>query len=125
MRDTGTPLRQGLRFRFAGAAAATTLPWWADALLLPLVNIVVAFIVCGVVVWLFVGANPLTVGLTMIDGAFGDANGIGTKADKVEAAAWYVLARRAGLSDPQMDIFFSSLSADEQKKAIERANKLR
>jgi TPR repeat protein len=52
-------------------------------------------------------------------------NGIGTKSDKVEAGAWYVLARRAGLSDPQMDIFFSSLSADEQKQAIERANKLR
>jgi TPR repeat protein len=52
-------------------------------------------------------------------------NGIGTKADKVEAGAWYVLARRAGLSDPQMDIFFSSLSTEEQKQAIERANKLR
>lgn len=52
-------------------------------------------------------------------------NGIGTKADKIEAGAWYVLARRAGLSDPQMDIFFSNLSADEQKKAIERANRLR
>jgi TPR repeat protein len=52
-------------------------------------------------------------------------NGIGTKADKVEAGAWYVLARRAGLSDPRMDIFFSNLSADEQKQAIERANKLR
>jgi TPR repeat protein len=52
-------------------------------------------------------------------------NGIGTKADKVEAGAWYVLARRAGLSDPQMDIFYSGLSADEQKQAIERANKLR
>lgn len=52
-------------------------------------------------------------------------NGIGTKADKVEAGAWYVLARRAGLSDPQMDIFFSDLSTDEQKQAIERANKLR
>lgn len=52
-------------------------------------------------------------------------NGIGTKADKVEAGAWYVLARRAGLSDPEMDIFFSDLSAEEQKNAIERANKLR
>jgi len=52
-------------------------------------------------------------------------NGIGTQADKVEAGAWYVLARRAGLSDPQMDIFYSSLSADEQRQAIERANKLR
>jgi len=78
MSDTGAPLRQGIRFRLAGAAAATTLPWWADALLLPLVNIVVAFIVCGLVVWVFVGVNPLTIGLTMVDGAFGDANGVGT-----------------------------------------------
>jgi TPR repeat protein len=52
-------------------------------------------------------------------------NGIGTAADKIEAAAWYVRARRAGLSDPDMDVFFSSLSPDDQKKAIERANRLK
>lgn len=52
-------------------------------------------------------------------------DGIGTPADKVEAAAWYVLARRAGLSDPGMDLFFSGLAEEDQKKAIERANKLR
>jgi TPR repeat protein len=51
-------------------------------------------------------------------------DGLGTEADKIEAAAWYVLARRAGLSDPGMDIFFSGLADDDQKKAIERANKL-
>jgi TPR repeat protein len=52
-------------------------------------------------------------------------NGIGTNADKIEAAAWYIRARRAGLSDPDMDLFYSGLSADEQKKAIERANRLK
>jgi TPR repeat protein len=52
-------------------------------------------------------------------------NGIGTKADKIEAAAWYITARRAGLSDPDMDVFFSGLSAEDQKKAIERANRLK
>jgi TPR repeat protein len=52
-------------------------------------------------------------------------NGIGTEADKIEAAAWYIRARRAGLSDPDMDIFFSGLSPDDQKKAIERANRLK
>jgi len=52
-------------------------------------------------------------------------NGIGTKADKIEAAAWYIRARRAGLSDPDMDAFFSDLLPDDQKKAIERANRLR
>jgi TPR repeat protein len=52
-------------------------------------------------------------------------NGIGTNADKIEAAAWYIRARRAGLSDPDMDLFYSGLSPDDQKKAIERANRLR
>lgn len=52
-------------------------------------------------------------------------NGIGAKADKIEAAAWYITARRAGLSDPDMDVFFSGLSPDDQKKAIERANRLK
>jgi TPR repeat protein len=52
-------------------------------------------------------------------------NGIGVKADKIEAAAWYIVARRAGLSDPDMDVFFSGLSPDDQKKAIERANRLK
>ncbi|WP_284311328.1 ABC transporter permease [Labrys miyagiensis] len=46
--------------------------------MLPLINLLIAFMVSGIVVWAFVGADPLTVGTTMIQGAFGDANGIGT-----------------------------------------------
>jgi TPR repeat protein len=51
--------------------------------------------------------------------------GVGTEADPIAAAAWYVLARRAGLTDPEMDIFLAGLTSDEQKRAIELANRLR
>jgi general nucleoside transport system permease protein len=54
------------------------LPWWMDAIILPLFNLIVAFAVSGIVVWLVVGANPLTVGTGMIEGAFGSADAIGT-----------------------------------------------
>ncbi|GLS18381.1 ABC transporter permease [Labrys miyagiensis] len=62
----------------ANASSLTPLPWWADTIMLPLINLLIAFMVSGIVVWAFVGADPLTVGTTMIQGAFGDANGIGT-----------------------------------------------
>ena len=52
-------------------------------------------------------------------------HGIGTDPDQVMAAAWYILARRAGLSDPEMDDFMSGLTDEETKQAIERANRLR
>ena len=51
--------------------------------------------------------------------------GIGIDPDQVAAAAWYILARRAGLSDPEMDDFMNGLTAEETKQAIERANRLR
>lgn len=51
--------------------------------------------------------------------------GIGTEGDSIEAAAWYILARRAGLYDREMNIFLDGLTADQQKQAIERANRLR
>lgn len=50
---------------------------------------------------------------------------IGTDANLVEAGAWYILARRAGLKDPEMDDFFDGLTEEESKKALERANRLR
>lgn len=52
-------------------------------------------------------------------------NGIGTDGDQVEGAAWYILAHRAGLNDPDMDDVLNGLTDEEQKRAIERANKLR
>ncbi len=51
--------------------------------------------------------------------------GVGTEPDSIEAAAWYILARRAGLVDPELNIFLGGLTDEEQKKAIERANRLR
>ncbi len=41
--------------------------------------------------------------------------GIGTDPDTIFAAAWYILARRAGLFDPEMDDFFNGLTPEEMK----------
>lgn len=51
--------------------------------------------------------------------------GLGTDPDTVTAAAWYILARRAGLFDPEMDDFLNGLTPEETKQAIEKANRLR
>lgn len=68
----------GAIFSRRGSAGLIPLPWWADTIILPLINVVVAFLVSGLAVWAIVGADPLTVGTTMMTGAFGDANAIGT-----------------------------------------------
>ncbi|MEO9613781.1 MAG: tetratricopeptide repeat protein [Nitratireductor sp.] len=52
-------------------------------------------------------------------------HGLGTEPDPIEAAAWYITARRAGLRDRDMDDFLQGLTTEEQKRAIERANRLR
>lgn len=51
--------------------------------------------------------------------------GIGTEPDSIFAAAWYILARRAGLFDPIMDDFMNGLTPEEIKTALGRANRLR
>jgi len=51
--------------------------------------------------------------------------GLGVEPDSIEGAAWYIIARRAGLVDHYMEDFMQGLTDDETKKAIERANKLR
>lgn len=51
--------------------------------------------------------------------------GIGTEPNSIDAAAWYFLARRAGLTDPEMEDFLRGLTEDEQKQALARANRLR
>lgn len=51
--------------------------------------------------------------------------GIGVEPDPIEAAAWYFVARRRGLSDPEMEDFLEGLTDEELKKALERANRLR
>lgn len=51
--------------------------------------------------------------------------GIGTEPDAIEAAAWYFLARRRGLVDPEMQDFLNGKTDEELKAALERANRLR
>lgn len=50
---------------------------------------------------------------------------LGTRPDPVEAAKWYVLSRRAGLKDPALEDFYLGINDDQQKKAIEAANRFR
>lgn len=50
--------------------------------------------------------------------------GIGTKPDSILAAAWYIIARRAGLIDPEMEDFMAGLTDEETKKALQQANRL-
>jgi simple sugar transport system permease protein len=51
------------------------LPGWADYGLIPVINLLVAFLVAGVVV-LLVGENPLSAAVILIDGAFGSGQNI-------------------------------------------------
>ncbi|MCV0397906.1 MAG: ABC transporter permease [Rhizobiaceae bacterium] len=51
------------------------LPAWADYGLIPLINLVVAFLVAGLVV-LLVGESPIRAAGLLIDGAFGSGSGI-------------------------------------------------
>lgn len=50
---------------------------------------------------------------------------LGTRPDPVEAAKWYVLSRRAGLKDPALEDFYLGIEEEQQKKAIEAANRFR
>jgi TPR repeat protein len=49
-------------------------------------------------------------------------NAIGTRPDPVEAAKWYILSRRAGLSDLGLEDFYLGIEDDQQKEAIRRAD---
>lgn len=48
---------------------------------------------------------------------------LGTRPNPVEAAKWYVLSRRAGLEDPDLEDFYLGIEDDQQKQAIDLANK--
>ncbi|CDZ57391.1 tetratricopeptide repeat protein [Neorhizobium galegae] len=52
-------------------------------------------------------------------------NALGTRPDPVEAAKWYVLSRRAGLQDPELEDFYLGINEDQQRQAIDAANKFR
>lgn len=58
------------------AAPYAKLPQWVDYVLIPLINLTVAFLVAGLVV-LAVGENPLHAAALLVDGAFGSGDGIG------------------------------------------------
>ena len=58
------------------AAPYAKLPKWVDYGLLPLINILVAFLISGLVVWL-ADESPLKAAGLLIKGAFGYGEGIG------------------------------------------------
>ena len=58
------------------SAPFAKLPIWVEYILIPVVNLLVAFLVAGIVV-VFVGENPLDAASLMITGAFGSGEGIG------------------------------------------------
>lgn len=78
----------------------TPLPRWADVVLLPLLNVVLAFLVGGLIV-LAVGQNPLQAVGIMLYGAFGYGSGFGYTlyytTDFVFAGLAVSLAYHAGL----------------------------
>lgn len=51
--------------------------------------------------------------------------GIGVEPDSNLAAAWYIVARRAGLIDDQMEDFLAGLTEEETRLALQKANRLR
>jgi TPR repeat protein len=51
-------------------------------------------------------------------------DGIGVEGDFIRAAAWYIVAKRAGLNDPDLDSFMDGLDDDQKQAAITEANKL-
>jgi TPR repeat protein len=49
-------------------------------------------------------------------------NAIGTRPDPVEAAKWYVLSRKAGLADLELEDFFLGIDDETQKEGLARAD---
>ena len=50
--------------------------------------------------------------------------GLGTEGDSIRAAAWYIKARRAGLFDRELELLLDGLTPEEQREAIQAANRL-
>ena len=57
-------------------ARGRELPGWAEYVLLPLLNLLLAFIVSGLIV-LLVGENPLEAAQLLVYGAFGYGEAVG------------------------------------------------
>lgn len=49
-------------------------------------------------------------------------NAIGTRPDPVEATKWYVVSRKAGLADLELEDFFLGIDEETQKEGIARAD---
>ncbi len=58
------------------SARAAELPWWADALVMPVLNLALAFLVSGGVL-LALGEDPIECVQIMFNGAFSSGSGIG------------------------------------------------
>src|SRR5690606_33142909 len=68
----------GRRRRPGGGTMSTPyakLPGWADYGLIPVINLIIAFAVAGLVV-LLVGESPFRAAAIMVDGAFGSGRNI-------------------------------------------------
>ena len=48
--------------------------------------------------------------------------GLGTEGSSALAAEWYVRAKRAGLADPELDIFLDGLTDEERQAALKAAS---
>jgi simple sugar transport system permease protein len=92
----------------------TPLPRWADSVLLPLLNVALAFLIGGLIV-AAVGQNPLQAVGIMIYGAFGYGNGLGYTlyytTDFIFAGLSVSLAYHAGLFNigPEGQAYFGGL----------------
>jgi TPR repeat protein len=49
-------------------------------------------------------------------------NAIGTRPDPIEATKWYVLSRKAGLADLELEDFFLGIDEKTQQEGIARAD---
>ncbi len=56
--------------------AKVPLPVWADVVLIPAINLLIAFLVSGIIIYL-IGENPIEAFRVMFQGAFGSAEGVG------------------------------------------------
>ena len=58
------------------SARASDMPWWADAFLVPLLNLALAFLISGAVIFA-IGESPLESTAILLRGAFGSGEGVG------------------------------------------------
>ena len=56
------------------STASVKLPNWINYGLMPLINLIVAFLISGLVVW-FIGESPLEAVKLLLQGALGDGEG--------------------------------------------------